>query len=234
MPIDIEYLRRAEALSRLKPRQLEKLAEAFSIKHYRKDRRIFDQNERAHEVYLLVTGVVKLSRTSYKRKNVTISFIRPGSLFGTSPLLYNQHDHQFRARAMTECTVAAIAPDVLVDTLTGISLEEYQTAAAVILQVQRRVFFNYVDRIGLTLLKRLISELLDLADQFGIPDPRGTALEIRVTHADLADCIGASRQRVTQYLRLLERTHALTKRGRTLVCDIPCLRRLMQSSTSHE
>lgn len=234
MPIDIEYLRRAETLSHLKPRQLDQLAGAFSIKHYSKDRKIFDQNERADQVYLLLAGAVKLSRTSSKRKHVTVSFVPPGSLFGTSPLLYNQRHHQFRARAMSDCTVAALAPEVLVEILTGLPLEEYQNTATVILQVQRHLFLNYVDRIGLTLLKRLISEILDLAEQFGTPDPRGTALEIRVTHADLADCIGASRQRVTQYLRLLERRRALAKRGRTLICDIPRLRRLIESSTSHE
>jgi CRP-like cAMP-binding protein len=131
---------------------------------------------------------------------------------------------------LSDCTIAAVTPEVLVEILTGLSLDEYQRAATVTLQVQRHLFFNYVDRIGLTLLKRLISELLDLADQFGTPHPHGTALEIRVTHADLADCIGASRQRVTQCLRVLERRRALTKRGRTLICDVPRLRRLMQQT----
>jgi hypothetical protein len=70
---------------------------------------------------------------------------------------------------------------------------------------------------GLPLPKRLICELLSLADQFGDPDPRRTAIGIPITHADLADCVGASRQRVPQYLRLLERKRALSKSGRTII-----------------
>lgn len=229
MPVGIEYLRGTEALSQLSPLQLEKLAATFSIKNYGKDRRIFDQNERADQVYLLLRGAVKISRRSPKGKHVTVAFIWPGSLFGTSSLLRDQPRHEFRARTLSDSTIAIVAPERLVEILTGLTLEQYKDSARVILQVQHRLFLSHVERLGLPLLKRLISELLDLARLFGAPDPHGTALEIRITHADLADCIGASRQRVTQYLRLLERKRALTKRGRTIVCNIAVLRRLIQS-----
>jgi len=67
---------------------------------------------------------------------------------------------------------------------------------------------------GTPLRKRLALELLDLGDSFGIQDDRGTILAVRITHEDLADSIGFSRQKVTETLTDFEKQGALIRDGR--------------------
>jgi CRP-like cAMP-binding protein len=59
--------------------------------------------------------------------------------------------------------------------------------------------------------------LLELSQKFGVQDARGTILILQVTHEDLADLVGASRQKVTEHMRELERQHMILRDGRKLI-----------------
>jgi CRP-like cAMP-binding protein len=48
-------------------------------------------------------------------------------------------------------------------------------------------------------------ELLDLGDRFGTANPRGISIALNLSHELLASIVGASRQRVTEYLNELDR-----------------------------
>ena len=59
--------------------------------------------------------------------------------------------------------------------------------------------------------------LLELAEKFGVRDSRGTLLTIKLTHADLAELVGASRQRTTEQLNDFERESVIARDGRRLI-----------------
>ena len=67
-----------------------------------------------------------------------------------------------------------------------------------------------------TLAERLALTLLELAEHFGVSDPRGLRLAAATTHKDLADLVGASRPRVTEYLIEFERKHMIVRANRQL------------------
>lgn len=56
-----------------------------------------------------------------------------------------------------------------------------------------------------SVLNRLLQLLEWLAGQFGQSIPQGTVLNLRLTHQDIADTIGATRVTVTRLLKQLER-----------------------------
>jgi len=60
-------------------------------------------------------------------------------------------------------------------------------------------------------------ELLELGTRFGVKDSRGTILTVRLTHEDLADMVGASRQKVTEHIKQFERQRAILRQGRQLI-----------------
>jgi len=70
---------------------------------------------------------------------------------------------------------------------------------------------------GLDLRERLVITLLQLCSNFGVIESRGTLLRISLSHKNLADLVGASRPRVTEYLAELEREHVLIRQGRQLI-----------------
>jgi CRP-like cAMP-binding protein len=59
--------------------------------------------------------------------------------------------------------------------------------------------------------------MLDLCDDFGIEDARGTLLKVSFSHKDIASIVGASRPRVTEHLGQLERDHFLFRQGRQFI-----------------
>ena len=52
---------------------------------------------------------------------------------------------------------------------------------------------------------------------FGVEDSGGTILTATPTHEDLANSIGASRQKVTECLAELKREHGVRQDGRRLI-----------------
>jgi CRP-like cAMP-binding protein len=68
-----------------------------------------------------------------------------------------------------------------------------------------------------TLEERVALILLELADNFGVPDKMGVRLTLAARHKDVAELVGASRPRVTEYLALLEREHMIIREGRQLI-----------------
>jgi len=59
--------------------------------------------------------------------------------------------------------------------------------------------------------------MLDLCEDFGIEDSRGTLLTVSFSHKDIASIVGASRPRVTEHLGQMERDHLLFRQGRQFI-----------------
>jgi Crp-like helix-turn-helix domain len=61
--------------------------------------------------------------------------------------------------------------------------------------------------------------MLDLCDDFGIEDSRGTLLTVSFSQKDIASIVGASRPRVTEHLGQMERDHFLVRQGRQFIVN---------------
>ena len=61
--------------------------------------------------------------------------------------------------------------------------------------------------------QRLLGILGLLAEQFGVPHPEGTLIDVRITHAQLAAAVGATRTTVTRLLGDLRARGLLTTAG---------------------
>ena len=83
-----------------------------------------------------------------------------------------------------------------------------------------------------TLEERVALILLELADNFGVPDKQGVRLTVPARHKDLAELVGASRPRVTEYLALLERDHLIVRDGRQLIIKRERLESFLAQSPS--
>jgi CRP-like cAMP-binding protein len=71
--------------------------------------------------------------------------------------------------------------------------------------------------LNLDLHDRLAFTMLDLCEDFGIEDSRGTLLTVSFSHRDIADLVGASRPRITEHLAQLESEHLVIRQGRRFI-----------------
>ena len=66
---------------------------------------------------------------------------------------------------------------------------------------------------------RLALILLELSENFGVPDGRGLRLTLPARHRILSELVGASRSRVTEHLSMFERKHLISPDNRQLVAN---------------
>ncbi len=70
---------------------------------------------------------------------------------------------------------------------------------------------------GCTLEERVALILLELSENFGVPDGPGVRLTVPATHQGLAELVGASRPRLTEYLAGFEAKRLIKRDGRQLI-----------------
>ena len=105
--IDAKALKQLKSLSSFSSSQLQKLADNLSVRHLKKNQIIFDQDEEAKLVYLLISGVVRSSYLNSNQKQTIVSLIPAGEFFGLDSLVPKMH-HPFRCDAFETSAIGAI------------------------------------------------------------------------------------------------------------------------------
>jgi CRP/FNR family cyclic AMP-dependent transcriptional regulator len=152
-------------------------------------------------------GAVRISSVSLSGKQITLTYAEPGVWFGDIALfdgLPRTHD----ANAHGDTTLLVVRkPDFR--ELLACHVELYD--ALLRLQCRRlRLMFDAVeDLYTRPLAARLAKQLLLLARSYGVAEGEQIRIGLQLAQEDLAQLLGASRQRVNQELKGFERDGAL-------------------------
>jgi CRP-like cAMP-binding protein len=221
-----KFLKQLNDLAAFPLSRLDQLAANMLIRNFKKNELVFDQDEEAKFVYILLTGVVRLSYFNSHDGQTIVSLIPAGEFFGLDSLV-PKTPQPFRCEALENCSVASIKPQVLIETLLGISYELFSQWYIATMEPGRKMYVHCVKGIGLDLRRRLALELLQLAERFGKIDPRGVVIDLNISHEVLAGLVGASRQQVTEYLNEFDREKVISREGRRIIVKRERLRRVL-------
>ena len=227
--IDVTNLQRFKNLAGFSPERLEKLAHQCTVRAFEKSEIIFDQDEHARWVYLLVSGVVSVSHININERQTIVSLLSPGEFFGLDSLV-PQKRHPFRCEAFGECSLGLIKPQAFIESLLGIAYETFLPWYGAALTPGTGRYIHCIKGIGLDLRKRIAVELLDLADRFGATDPRGILIALNLSHELIASIVGGSRQQVTEYLNEFDRSEMISRQGRRIIVDPDKLRKVLENA----
>ncbi|MBI2360571.1 MAG: Crp/Fnr family transcriptional regulator [Deltaproteobacteria bacterium] len=227
--IDAKVLQQLRNLSSFSSLQLEKVAANLAVKNLKRNQVIFDQDEEARLVYLLISGVARVSYVSSDQKQIIVSLIPAGEFFGLDSFVPKMR-RPFRCDAFQNSTIGAIRPDILIEILMGIPFESFLHWYQAVMYPMRRMYIHCIKGIGLDLRRRLALELINLADRFGIADARGVSIVLHVSHEVLAGLVGASRQQVTEHLNEFDRKKIISREGRRITIDLNKLRKIVEPS----
>ena len=165
------------------------------------------RGSQAEEWCGVARGSVRISTVSLAGKQVALTFVEPGVWFGDISLfdgLPRTHD----ADAHGPTTLLAVRkPDF--KALLAQHVELYD--ALLRLNCRRlRLMFDVVEDLNTRpLAARLARQILLLARSYGVPQGEEIRIGLQLAQEDLAQLLGASRQRVNQELKVLEREGAL-------------------------
>lgn len=111
----------------LSAEQLDALDAIFEYKTYAPDMVIFDQDQSAGHLYLLLDGEVLINYKPYDGPPLTVAHIAPGGVFGWSTAL-GRDSHTSAAQAAEACKVVRLSRE----TMTGLSLRSPEAGSALL------------------------------------------------------------------------------------------------------
>ena len=152
-------------------------------------------------------GAVRISLVSLSGKQVTLTYCEPGTWFGDTALfdgLPRTHD----ADAHGETTLAVVRKADFKDLLAR-HTELYEALLRLNCRRLRLMYNQFEDLNTKPLSARLAKQILLLAKSYGIPRGEEIRIGLQLAQEDLAQLLGASRQRVNQELKGFEREGAV-------------------------
>lgn len=209
------FLKRCDLFEQLTPDQLNQLESRARVRKLPRNSPIYLPNDAADGVLLLAEGRVRICDFTAEGKQAILAFIEPGELFGELAL-FDAREREEYAEAVEPSTVIllpASAIQRLIDEVPQISMG----ISKLIGFRRRRIERRLKSLLFRSNRERLIHLLLDLAEQYGQKTADGLLINIKLSHQDLANIIGSTRETVTVTLGELAAEGALQLSRRTIV-----------------
>lgn len=204
-------------LARLEMEEKQKLLTLGARKHYLKDETICSLGQTNDEIYILVAGRVKIYELTAEGKEVILWFCTAGELFGIADALTANEIGTRRINARS-CGYTELLSVNYQDFLRFV--KDYPRVSLPLLQLLsfrlREISEVLSDVTSVDVASRVIKLLHKLGERYGRKVDNGIFLELPVTHQEMADMIGASRQTVTTVLGDLRRSGLIQMEHRTV------------------
>ncbi len=202
------------------------------VQRYRDGELIAARGDPPTDWCAVARGAVRVSSTSISGKQITLTYIEPGIWFGDVAIFDGDrrtHDAYAHGETVLLCVARGDFQKILQS-----HVELYE--ALMRLQARRiRLLFGLVEDLNtLPLRARLAKQLLHLVRSYGVPclaETDDVRIGLQLAQEELAQLLGASRQRVNQELKAMERDGSIRiDPGGLVVRDRDGLKRVAESS----
>ncbi|RYF67607.1 MAG: Crp/Fnr family transcriptional regulator [Comamonadaceae bacterium] len=209
-------LRRIAWLDGLSAERLDALAQACRWQHVPAERPLLLRTQDRGEVFLLVSGAVRVTTYGANGRQVTFRDLPAGEVLGDIAALDGQ-PRSADVITLEDSLVAVLERDqflALLRELPDLALRVMQRLALLVRELSERV----IELSTLGVQNRLHAELLRLAHAAGVADNRAR-LAPAPRHLDLAARVSTNREQVTRELNALVRAGLIAKEPGALVLN---------------
>ncbi|MBI3653993.1 MAG: Crp/Fnr family transcriptional regulator [Acidobacteria bacterium] len=190
---------------------------------------LYVEGQAPRGVFMLCTGRVKLSISSTDGKALITQIAEAGELLGLSAAISGK-PYEVTAETLAPCQINFIKRDEIVRFLAEHNLACMHAAEQ--LSHTCRQSHQQARSLGLanSAASKLAQVMLEWGAQFGKADERGVMLKLSLTHEEIAQLIGASRETVTRLFSEFKRQQLIYVKGATLIlCNQEALQALSNS-----
>lgn len=175
---------------------------------------IFTPGDPDDQLYFVLSGTVRLYKIYGEYKEATTAMLRDGGIFGKINLVEGRWQDVF-AEAVTEARVASIQKASIERAVKN----EPEFALKLFSSLSERL--RQSDEVIESLLHREVSTrlatlLVNLSERFGEENGSGVALDVRLTHQDLANMIASTREAVSKVMSEFQRDDIIEARSRKI------------------
>lgn len=170
------------------------------VEVFERGKTIFFPGDPAERVYFLLKGAVKLSRVYEAGEEITVALLRENTVFGVLSLITGQRSDRFyHAVAFTSVQLLSSPIEQVQQALKDnpeLAMLMLQGLSSRILQTEMMIETLAHRDMG----SRLVSFLLILCRDFGVPTDEGIRIDLKLSHQAIAEAIGSTRVTVTRLL----------------------------------
>jgi CRP-like cAMP-binding protein len=220
------YLKKIQLLGNLGPEVLARLSERVEMREARRREVIYLPGDPGKSVFFVNGGRIKICKVTRDGKSLTLGYCGPSEMFGETCLVGTGVRAEM-AEAVENAMLTEIDRgdlELLLDSHVGLA-----AGVARLMITRRHDFENKLEALVFRdVSSKLADLLLKLGEEYGVDDSRGTLLSLKITHQELANLIGSTRETVSLTLSQFKRRKLITADGRKVIlCDIEALRALL-------
>jgi CRP-like cAMP-binding protein len=210
-----QYLEKVGIFADLPKEDLRDLAQRMQPREHQSGAVIVGQEDRGDSLFAITSGRVKVVLYGDSGREIILSMLREGEIFGEMSLLDNQP---------RSASVIALEPTRLLVLERSAFVHHLEThpatALAILAEMSRRL--RQADKVigNLALLDvygRVARLLKDLAAKEGVETEDGTLIKERPTQQEIASMVGTSRETVSRALNDFAKRGLLVLSGKQIV-----------------
>jgi len=210
------YLQQNRLFSNADGEVVEAYQHLFRMQVYPKRTHVFDVGDPARVVYLVKYGKVRIVRITVDGREVTTAVLGAGDIFGEQTLFDAAQPRTNFAVCVEETLLCLSRADDLFALLT--SDPQVAVNVAKILSGRLDDASETIEDVAYAkVADRLMHLFGRLSHDHGRETPEGIAVDVTLTHGEIASAIGSTRETVSLELSNLVRSGRLRQRDRTFI-----------------
>lgn len=214
-------LKNIRLLAGLEANVLERLAQQCRWKHFTRGQRVVSRDAEDYDVYLVVSGKVRITAFSSAGRQVTYRDLVSGDWFGDLAAI-DRRSRSADVDALEDAVLASMSPAIFTDLVQrepAVCQRVLERLVALVRDLTERVF----DLSTLGVQNRVHAELLRLARE-AAPGSNSARIAPAPKHSDIASKVSTYREQVARELSALAKEGLLQRSNGTLI--IPDIARL--------
>jgi len=219
------YLKKIPILAELGPEVLARLSERIQLREVRRREVVYLPGDPGNSLFIVNGGRIKISKVTRDGKALTLNYVGPSEVFGETCLIEGGPREEM-AEAMENSMITELERGDVEKLLQNHAQLGFQLTR--ILAQRRRELENKLETLVFRdVTSKLAELLLALAEEYGVEDSRGTMVALKITHQELANLIGSTRETVSLTLSQFKRKRLICTEGRkVIISDAESLRAL--------
>lgn len=211
-----ELLRKVPLFAEMSDADLDALKSYCHIKKFAKETVIFEEGDIGQELFIIISGLLKVSVINEDGREFTLIINRPYDCLGEIALL-DGSPRSAGATALEDLEVLSIHRDDFQRYLN--TYPKLKDSIIKLLCWRLRSLTNEVtDFAFLNVHYRLAKKILELAETFGIQEEEGIIIDRKITHQELANMVGTSREMITKIINEMKKEkYLLVSRNRLMI-----------------
>jgi CRP/FNR family cyclic AMP-dependent transcriptional regulator len=209
------YLKKIPLLQDVSHDTIHRLVQHIELKEVRRRQVVYLPGDPGQTVYFVNGGRVKISKVTRDGKELTLAYRGPGDIFGELSMV-DGGPREEMAEAMENALISELSRaefEKIVQKEPMIGYRLTKTVAA-----RRREVENKIEQLIFKDVNAKLAELLlRLATEYGIEDSRGTLVSLKITHQEMANLIGSTRETVSLTLSQFKRKGLIQTDGRKVI-----------------